>query len=102
MKDDGVSDGHLVADARRMRVAHDVNDGPVLYVRAAADANLVDVSANHDIHPDAAVGADRDVANDLRALIDVDGRVHLRENASERPQHSSDYSVPTPASALRS
>ena len=61
--------------AGRMRVVHDVHDGAVLDVRALADADVVHVAANDGVHPDAALGADLDVANHLRAVVDERGRM---------------------------
>ncbi len=55
----------------RMRVVHHVDDRAVLHVRSLADADAVHVAANDDVHPDAALGADLDVADDLRARVDV-------------------------------
>ena len=72
-------DRHVVADGRRVRPAHDVDDGAVLDVAAAADADPVHVAADHDVHPDAARLADLDVADDLRAVVHVRGRVHSRQ-----------------------
>ena len=75
--DSPMPNGHLVADARGMSVAHHVDDCAVLNVRAPADGDAVDVSADHHVHPDTAVLPDRDVSNELRRFIDVRRRVHL-------------------------
>jgi hypothetical protein len=42
-----VADGHVVAEDKRVLVAHDVEDAAVLNVGARADANVVHVAANH-------------------------------------------------------
>ena len=63
-----------------MRAAHHVNDGAVLNVRAIADPDRVDVAANDDVHPDAALLANLDVADDLSALVDIGGRMDFRED----------------------
>ena len=86
----GVSDRHLVADARRVRAAHHVNDGAVLNIRPIADPDRVDVAANDDVHPDAALLADFDVSDDLRALVDIGGRMDLREDGPERTEHAAE------------
>ena len=70
-----------------MGPGHDVDDGAVLDVRAAADANPVHVAADDDRHPDAALLADLDVADDLRAVVDERGRVDARKRVAERPEH---------------
>ena len=72
----------------RVRVVHDVHDGAVLDVRPLADADRVDVAADDGVHPDAAFGADLDVADDLRARVHVRGRVHDGQPATIRTQHA--------------
>ena len=61
--------------SRRMRVRHHVDDRPVLDVGARADADPVHVAADDDVHPDAALRADLDVADDLGAVVDEGGRM---------------------------
>ena len=57
-----------------MRLAHHVHERQVLDVRPRADADGVHVAADDDVHPDAALGADVDVADDLGADVDERGR----------------------------
>jgi len=68
--DGGVPNRHVIADRRRMRVLHDMNDRSVLHIGPAADTDAVHVTANDDHHPDAALFADLDVADDLGAVVD--------------------------------
>ena len=69
-----------------MRPVHDVDDGAVLDVRAAADANPVHVAADDRVHPDAALLADLHVADDLRAVVDVGGGMDARETPADRAE----------------
>ena len=69
--DRAVPDRHVVAHGRRMRILHHVDDRAVLHVGAAADANAVHVAADDDRHPHTALFTDFDVADDLRAVVDV-------------------------------
>jgi len=85
--DRAVADGHVVADRRRVRAAHDVDDGAVLHVRAPADADPVHVAAQDHVHPDAAGFANLDVADDLGAGIHVRRRVNPWHHAFVRPEH---------------
>lgn len=84
----GIPDGDFVADSRCVRFPHDVNDGAVLDVRAAADANPVHVAANDDAHPDAALVANLNVANDLRAVVDIGSRMDAGQPPAVGPKHS--------------
>ena len=86
--DRAVSDRDVVANRRRVRVLHDVHDGPVLDVRSAADADPVDVAANDDRHPDTALLADFHVADDLRAVVDVGGRMDARHSPAVGTKHA--------------
>ena len=56
--------GYVIADEERVFVAHYVEDAAVLDIGAGADADVVDVAADHGAGPDAGVGADDDVADD--------------------------------------
>ena len=67
MHDRPVPDRDVIANRGRMRVVHHVDDRAVLHVGPPPDANAVHVAADDDVHPDAAFGADLDVADDLRA-----------------------------------
>src|ERR1700704_5547032 len=54
-----------------MRVHHHVQHGSILDIGARADANPVDVAANHDARPDTRVFANRNVADNHRVRVDV-------------------------------
>src|SRR6266853_3271224 len=73
--DRAVADGHVVADCRRMRLGHDMDDGAVLNVAAAADFDPVHIAADDHAHPDAALFADLHFADHLRTGIDEYARV---------------------------
>ena len=45
-------DGHLVTDDGRMRLPHHVHHRQILDIGALADANVIHVAANDDVHPD--------------------------------------------------
>jgi len=73
---DLVADGDFVADGQRkaIRVVRpgvgDVQHAAVLDARACADADAVHVAADHRQRPDRAVGADLDIADDHRGVVD--------------------------------
>jgi hypothetical protein len=69
----GMADGNFVADMQRPFIAHDVQDGPVLNIRAGADADQIHISADDTQRPDAGVFANVHVADDHRRAIDVCG-----------------------------
>src|SRR5438876_6806295 len=68
-----VADGDVVAEDQRIFVAHDVKDRAVLDIGARADADVVDVAADHRAGPDAGVFADDHVADEHGSGIDVSG-----------------------------
>ncbi len=61
----------LVADRAR-RVGVDVDHGGVLHVRVVADADVIDVAAQHGAEPDVGMAAQEDSADDGRARRDVE------------------------------
>src|SRR5271168_946490 len=63
----------VVAEDERVLVAHDVEDAAVLDVGAGADADVVNVTANHAAGPDAGVFADDYVADDDGGGVNVGG-----------------------------
>jgi hypothetical protein len=67
-----VSDGNIISYDRRVGIARNVNYGPILNIRMMPDANVINVAANYAIEPDAGMFADFNVADDLRALVNVD------------------------------
>ena len=75
---DGVADGDVVAEDERVLVAHDVEDATVLNVGARANADVVDVAANHGAGPDTRVFADDHVADDDGSGVNVGGGGDLR------------------------
>jgi hypothetical protein len=83
-----MADQHLVADQRRDSRRRppagriDVDDAAVLDVGAGADADPVDVAAQHAIVPDARFGPDLDVADQPRARRDEGGGIDKRRLAS--------------------
>ena len=83
-----MSHRHLVADLRRVRAAHHVNDGAVLNIRAIADPYRVDVAADDDVHPDTAFLTDDDIPDYLGALVDIGGRMNGRKDGPERTEHA--------------
>ena len=60
---------------------------PSWMLRAAADADPVHVAADDDVHPDAALLADLDVADDLGAVVHERRRVHDRKAPLIAPKH---------------
>ncbi len=86
-----VPDRHVVADHGRMGLAHDVHQHQILEVGPRADTDRIHVSANDDVHPDAALGSEMHVADDLRAGVDEGRRMDRRVQRAKRAKHSVDY-----------
>ena len=80
--------GHFVAELHRMRPQHAVNGCAVLDVRPPADPDPVHVAADDDAHPDAALLADLDLADDLRAVVDEGAGMNARQTAAVRADHA--------------
>jgi hypothetical protein len=59
----------------------------ILDVGPGPDPDRVDVTPHDDVHPDAALRADVDVADDLRAHVHVRGRVNRGMDGPERSEH---------------
>lgn len=93
---DVVADRHFVFEDGRVRAVGDVDDRPVLYVRARADAYVEDVATHDRVEPDGRLLADLDIADHLRARFDESTGVNLRVLPAERSNHAA------PAAALPS
>jgi hypothetical protein len=70
MDDCGVSDSDKVSEFAR-EVVGEVEDGVILDVRVVSDNDTIDVAAKHGVVPDAGMITDGNVANNDRALGDV-------------------------------
>ena len=64
-----------------------MQDASILNIGPLADADVIDVSADHRIEPDTAFFADDDVADDLGALGDPGGGMNLRRGVFEGMNH---------------
>src|SRR3981189_1710332 len=71
-----------------MRVHHHVQHRPILDIGARADANPIDVAANHDARPDTRVLANRHVPYNHCVRADVGRRAYLRGSASVTANHA--------------
>ena len=77
----------VVSDLSRKPPVRYVNDCAVLYVRAVAYADIMNVAANHAVEPYARMLAYLHVAYDLRASFDERGRGDLRPVSFISPNH---------------
>ena len=76
--DDGVVTNHdIVADGQRA-VSHDMNRRVVLDVRAAADADRLEIAAHDAAKPDARILANHDVASHACRRRNEDRCINLR------------------------
>src|SRR5215203_5750456 len=82
-----------------MRLPHHVDHRQVLDVGALADAYVIDVAANHHVHPHRGFSADVHITNHLCALIDVRGAVDGRRGVLEAAKH--DFRGPQDLKASR-
>ena len=89
--DRSVAHRHAGADVRRPGVARDVDRGIVLHVATAADADLLDVSADHRVEPYAHTGCEDHVADDNRPRGKVYVICERRGLASYRRNHGAAY-----------
>src|SRR5689334_5318523 len=74
-----------------MRAVHHVHDRAVLDIRALSDPDPVHVAAKDGAHPDAALFAHLDVADDLRRFVDEGGRVDAGHGPAVRAEHCENY-----------
>ena len=95
-----MTNGDLVTERRGVSPPHHVHDAPILDVCASPNLDAVDVASQNGVHPNAAVGADNDIADDLGTLIDESGRCNARIHGPVRSEHSEDYTR-APDSARR-
>ena len=89
VQDDGVAYGDVVAEDQGICVAHYVEDGSVLNIRARADAHEVDVAAKDGARPYAGMFADDDVADHHGLGVDVGGCGDLRRVTQVSANHES-------------
>src|SRR6516162_6921704 len=82
-----VPDRHVIPENQRAFIPHDVTNGSVLNVGVFADADDIDVAADHTVVPDAGMVSDFDVAHNLRALSDIDPLAELRPLSLVLVQH---------------
>src|ERR1700737_3862617 len=71
-----------------MRVFHHVQHRTILNIGASADANPVDVAADHYTRPDAGKLSHRDVADDHCIGVDVSRCRNLRRPATVTANHA--------------
>ena len=86
-----MSHRHIVTDYRRIGVAHHVHEGQVLDIGPRADAHVIDVAANDDVHPHAALRAEQHVTDDLRTGVHERRGMDRRVHRAVRAKHSLDY-----------
>jgi hypothetical protein len=65
VEDDVVADRDVVADVNAVLLFHSVEDAAVLNIGVVTDANFVDVTTEHGVHPDAGMLAKNNVADKL-------------------------------------
>ena len=80
-------DSHFVTNQSRVSLPLHMHHTTILDVRPCANANTVDIAANHDVHPDTTILTDLDVADDLRAFVYKRRRSHLGETGAVGPKH---------------
>src|SRR5687768_4420752 len=69
---DAMADRHVVMENERILILHNVKDAQVLNVGVLANTDVMNVTPNDRVKPDAGVIADFDVANDFGAFRDED------------------------------
>ena len=82
-----VANGDIVANVDAILFFHAVEDAVVLNVGIVADSDLVNVTAEDRVHPDAGVFAENDVADELSGVVDVAGVGELGSDAFVGADH---------------
>ena len=88
VQSNGVAHGDIVAHDHAIFVAHAVEHAAILHAAVLADADGIDVTADHGIHPYTGVLADFHVADDLGGLVDIAAIVNAWRFSLVSAQHS--------------
>jgi cyclic pyranopterin phosphate synthase len=83
----GVAYRHLIPNQRRMGVALHMHDAAILDIRTRPNPDPIHVPSDHDVHPDTALVADLDIADDLRAVVYKRRRSDSRGACTVGPEH---------------
>jgi hypothetical protein len=89
VQDDGVADGDVIAENERIGVAHYVEDGTILDIRARTDTHKVHVTAEYGAGPHAGMFTDDYVTDDHGLGIDVSSCGDLRHVTQVSANHES-------------
>jgi hypothetical protein len=84
---DGMAHGDIFAEVDAVLLLHAVEHAAILHVGMRADADFVNVAAQHGIHPDGGVLAENHVADDLGGGIDIASRWNGWRDAFEWSNH---------------
>src|SRR5262249_22988443 len=82
-----VSDGDIFSEVHAVFLFHAVQDATVLHVGVRTDADLMHITAQDCVHPDAGVLAEHHVTDDLRRYIDETGCRDGGSFSFERANH---------------
>ena len=83
MDDGAMPDGDLVAEDRRKATCRNVQRHLILDIRAFADADPLDITAQYGSIKNTRIGADLDVSDDNRAGRDPDAVMKTRPSGSK-------------------
>ncbi len=89
MQHHAMSDGYSIPHEARVNIVIDMQNAVVLYAGLDPNADVVHVSANRDVQPNARPVADHYVANHLRARVDVGGVCDARRSSAIGSNHFS-------------
>ena len=89
VQDNGVADGDVIAENERICVAHDVENGTILDIRARPDTHKVHVTAEYGAGPHAGMFTDDYVTDDHSLRIDVSSCGDLRHVTQVSANHES-------------
>src|SRR2546423_2186212 len=87
VQDHVVTNRHVVADDEWGGIVRDVQHAEVLDIRAAADANVVHVAANHCVKPDTGLLADHHIPDHDDRSLDKGGCGNGQLAALKRADH---------------
>jgi hypothetical protein len=80
--------GDVIAQYERMSIMGDVQQAKVLNIGPVANADMVDISADDSMKPDAGFGSDDHVSDDNRSIFDKRAGSDSWSDASIRFQHA--------------
>src|SRR3984885_12356299 len=91
-------DRNHLSDDDWIKVPHPMQYCTILHITFRANANRIDISPNHSIHPYARLFTKNDVADDLCGWIGIAARWNDWSYSLIRTNHETNFTLPSNAS----